>query len=96
MRWQSGILRGSAETGRLDDLEDEVDDLRDQVAPVTVDATGNLGNPPNDGVEAALGSSPAGCVRPTVSRFVFLPSGFSTIRLNAAYGTTRTDTVGGM
>ena len=34
-------------------LEDEVDDLRDQVAPVTVDATGNLGNP--SGVRSGIG-----------------------------------------
>ena len=34
-------------------LEDEVDDLSDQVASVTVDATGNLGNP--SGVRSGIG-----------------------------------------
>ncbi len=74
-----------------DDLQDEVTRLEDQVAPVTVDATGNLGNPPNDGVRSGIGLiSGWVCAANSVQIRISAP-GFSTIRLNAAYGTSRPD-----
>ena len=75
-------------------LEDEVDDLSDQVDSVTVDAKGNLGNPPNDGVRSGIGLiSGWVCAANSVQIRISAPSvpGFQTIRLNAAYGTSRPD-----
>ena len=77
----------------LDDSEDEVDALRDQVAPVTVDAMGNLGNPPNDGVVSGIGVISGWVCAANEVEIRISASGFSTRRLNAAYGTTRADTV---
>ena len=85
--------RNTARTA-LDDLQDEVDNLRDQVAPVTVDATGNLGNPPNDGVRSGIGLiSGWVCAANSVQIRISNAQG-RVATLNAAYGTTRADTVG--
>ena len=73
-------------------LEDEVDDLSDQVASVTVDATGNLGNP--SGVRSGIGLISGWVCAANSVQIRISALGFQTIRLNAAYGTTRTDTVG--
>ena len=96
LRWQSGILRRRADTAQAEvtRLEDEVDDLSDQVDSVTVDAKGNLGNPPNDGVRSGIGLiSGWVCAANSVQIRISAPSvpGFQTIRLNAAYGTSRPD-----
>ena len=75
-------------------LEDEVDDLSDQVDSVTVDAKGNLGNPPNDGVRSGIGLiSGWVCAANSVQIRISNAQG-RVATLNAAYGTTRADTVG--
>ena len=83
--------------GDGDDLEDESGELEAELAAcrlLRLMRRVTWGIPPMMESEAALGSSRAGCVRPTVSRFVFQCPRIPTRRLNAAYGTTRADTVG--
>ena len=83
--------RDDLETER-DTLQTQVTRLEDEAAPVEVDATGNLENP--SGVRSGVGLiSGWVCAANSVQIRISIAPGFSTIRLNAAYGTTRADTV---
>ena len=82
--------RDDLETER-DTLQTQVTRLEDEAAPVEVDATGNLGNP--SGVRSGVGLI-SGWVCAANSVQIRISNAQGRVEtLNAAYGTTRADTV---